>query len=77
MHHHDVTAALCSRAATAGLLSVPLKDIQSSSFSSFCSGDVDLLKEECQTLKDQCQTLKEDNRRLSDRLQLLQRQRTW
>ncbi|XP_029993311.1 coiled-coil domain-containing protein 136-like isoform X2 [Sphaeramia orbicularis] len=39
-------------------------------------GDVDLLKEECQTLKEECQTLKEDNRRLSDRLQLLQRQRT-
>lgn len=41
------------------------------------SGDVDLLKEECRMLKEECQTLKEDNRRLSERLQLLQRQRTW
>lgn len=40
-------------------------------------GDVDLLKEECRVLKEECQTLKEDNRRLSERLQLLQRQRTW
>lgn len=39
-------------------------------------GDVDLLKEECRMLKDECQTLKEDNRRLSEKLQLLQRQRT-
>ncbi|KAM4618183.1 uncharacterized protein ccdc136a [Polymixia lowei] len=39
-------------------------------------GDVGLLKEECSTLRDECQTLKEDNRRLSERLQLLQRQRT-
>ncbi|XP_031720080.1 coiled-coil domain-containing protein 136-like isoform X2 [Anarrhichthys ocellatus] len=39
-------------------------------------GDVDLLKEECRTLKEECQTLKEDNRRLTERLQLLQRQRT-
>ncbi|KAM7414850.1 hypothetical protein PAMA_019597 [Pampus argenteus] len=39
-------------------------------------GDVDLLKEECRMLKEECQTLKEDNRRLSERLQLLQRQRT-
>ncbi|XP_032380491.1 coiled-coil domain-containing protein 136 isoform X2 [Etheostoma spectabile] len=39
-------------------------------------GDVDLLKEECRVLKEECQTLKEDNRRLSERLQLLQRQRT-
>lgn len=41
------------------------------------SGDVDLLKEECRMLKEECQSLKEDNRRLSERLQLLQRQRTW
>lgn len=40
-------------------------------------GDVDLLKEECRMLKEECQTLKEDNRRLTERLQLLQRQRTW
>ncbi|XP_034032192.1 coiled-coil domain-containing protein 136-like isoform X2 [Thalassophryne amazonica] len=39
-------------------------------------GDVDLLKEECRMLREECQTLKEDNRRLSERLQLLQRQRT-
>ncbi|TNN82098.1 Coiled-coil domain-containing protein 136 [Liparis tanakae] len=39
-------------------------------------GDVDLLKEECRTLREECQSLKEDNRRLSERLQLLQRQRT-
>uniref|UniRef100_A0A1A7YT10 Coiled-coil domain containing 136b n=1 Tax=Iconisemion striatum TaxID=60296 RepID=A0A1A7YT10_9TELE len=39
-------------------------------------GDVDLLKEECRMLKEECQTLKEDNRRLSEKLQLLQRQRT-
>ncbi|XP_029697721.1 coiled-coil domain-containing protein 136 isoform X2 [Takifugu rubripes] len=39
-------------------------------------GDVDLLKEECRILKEECQSLKEDNRRLSERLQLLQRQRT-
>lgn len=39
-------------------------------------GDVDLLKEECRVLKEECQTLKEDNRRLSEKLQLLQRQRT-
>ncbi|KAK9516482.1 hypothetical protein VZT92_024407 [Zoarces viviparus] len=39
-------------------------------------GDVDLLKEECRTLREECQTLKEDNRRLTERLQLLQRQRT-
>ncbi|XP_067357801.1 coiled-coil domain-containing protein 136-like isoform X5 [Channa argus] len=39
-------------------------------------GDVDLLKEECRMLKEECQTLKEDNRRLTERLQLLQRQRT-
>ncbi|XP_068459361.1 coiled-coil domain-containing protein 136-like isoform X2 [Clinocottus analis] len=39
-------------------------------------GDMDLLKEECRTLREECQTLKEDNRRLSERLQLLQRQRT-
>ncbi|XP_075995713.1 uncharacterized protein LOC142989868 isoform X2 [Genypterus blacodes] len=39
-------------------------------------GDVDLLKEECRTLRDECETLKEDNRRLTERLQLLQRQRT-
>lgn len=41
------------------------------------SGDVDLLKEECRMLREECQTLKEDNRRLTERLQLLQRQRTW
>ena len=46
-------------------------------FISAPSGDVDLLKEECRMLKEECQTLKEDNRRLSERLQLLQRQRTW
>ena len=40
------------------------------------SGDVDLLKEECNTLREECVTLKEDNSRLSDRLQQLQRQRT-
>uniref|UniRef100_A0A8C6MEP1 Coiled-coil domain containing 136b n=2 Tax=Nothobranchius furzeri TaxID=105023 RepID=A0A8C6MEP1_NOTFU len=39
-------------------------------------GDVDLLKEECCMLREECQTLKEDNRRLSEKLQLLQRQRT-
>ncbi|KAF6714988.1 Coiled-coil domain-containing protein 136 [Oryzias melastigma] len=39
-------------------------------------GDVDLLKEECRKLREECQTLKEDNRRVSERLQLLQRQRT-
>ncbi|XP_020559561.1 coiled-coil domain-containing protein 136 isoform X2 [Oryzias latipes] len=39
-------------------------------------GDVDLLKEECRKLREECQTLKEDNRHLSERLQLLQRQRT-
>ncbi|KAM6926086.1 sarcolemmal membrane-associated protein-like isoform 1-T2 [Lycodopsis pacificus] len=39
-------------------------------------GDVDLLKEECRTLREECQTLKEDNGRLTERLQLLQRQRT-
>ncbi|XP_074533527.1 uncharacterized protein LOC141796365 [Halichoeres trimaculatus] len=39
-------------------------------------GDVDLLKEECRMLKEECQTLKEENRRISERLQLLQRQRT-
>lgn len=39
-------------------------------------GDVDLLKEECRVLKEECQALKEDNRRLSEKLQLLQRQRT-
>ncbi|XP_024912326.1 coiled-coil domain-containing protein 136-like isoform X2 [Cynoglossus semilaevis] len=39
-------------------------------------GDVDLLKEECRTLREECQTLKEDNVRLSERLHLLQRQRT-
>ncbi|XP_061576967.1 coiled-coil domain-containing protein 136-like isoform X2 [Cololabis saira] len=39
-------------------------------------GDVDLLKEECRMLREECQALKEDNRRLSERLQLLQRQRT-
>ncbi|KAL6106511.1 ccdc136 [Pungitius sinensis] len=39
-------------------------------------GDVDLLKEECRTLREECQTLKEDNIRLTERLQLLQRQRT-
>ncbi|KAK5902004.1 hypothetical protein CesoFtcFv8_007307 [Champsocephalus esox] len=39
-------------------------------------GDVDLLKEECRTLREECETLKEDNRRLTERLQLLQRQRT-
>ncbi|XP_071753633.1 uncharacterized protein LOC139910280 isoform X1 [Centroberyx gerrardi] len=39
-------------------------------------GDVGLLKEECRMLKEDCQTLKEDNKRLSERLQLLQRQRT-
>uniref|UniRef100_A0A8C5N1N2 Uncharacterized protein n=1 Tax=Gouania willdenowi TaxID=441366 RepID=A0A8C5N1N2_GOUWI len=43
----------------------------------FVTGDVDLLKEECRMLREECQTLKEDNRRLSERLQLLQRQRTW
>lgn len=41
------------------------------------SGDVDLLKEECRMLREECQALKEDNKRLSERLQLLQRQRTW
>uniref|UniRef100_A0A3Q3J7N9 Coiled-coil domain containing 136b n=1 Tax=Monopterus albus TaxID=43700 RepID=A0A3Q3J7N9_MONAL len=40
------------------------------------SQDVDLLKEECRMLREECQALKEDNRRLSERLQLLQRQRT-
>ncbi|XP_040018681.2 uncharacterized protein LOC120809129 [Gasterosteus aculeatus] len=39
-------------------------------------GDMDLLKEECRTLREECQTLKEDNIRLTERLQLLQRQRT-
>ncbi|KAK7891107.1 hypothetical protein WMY93_023070 [Mugilogobius chulae] len=39
-------------------------------------GDVDLLKEECRVLKEECETLKQDNRRLSEKLQLLQRQRT-
>ncbi|XP_077453100.1 uncharacterized protein LOC144071667 isoform X3 [Stigmatopora argus] len=39
-------------------------------------GNVDVLKEECQTLREECQALKEDNQRLSERLQLLQRQRT-
>lgn len=56
-----------------------MKEIWISSFLTFVvlSGDVDLLKEECRMLKEECQTLKEDNRRLSERLQLLQRQRTW
>lgn len=44
---------------------------------SVVTGDVDLLKEECRKLREECQTLKEDNRHLSERLQLLQRQRTW
>lgn len=39
-------------------------------------GDVDLLKEECRMLKEECQNLKEDNKRLTEKLQLLQRQRT-
>ncbi|XP_061678858.1 coiled-coil domain-containing protein 136 isoform X2 [Syngnathoides biaculeatus] len=39
-------------------------------------GDVDLLTEECRTLRGECQALKDDNRRLSERLQLLRRQRT-
>uniref|UniRef100_A0AAV2KY72 Coiled-coil domain-containing protein 136-like n=1 Tax=Knipowitschia caucasica TaxID=637954 RepID=A0AAV2KY72_KNICA len=39
-------------------------------------GDVDLLKEECRVLKEECAALKEDNKRLSEKLQLLQRQRT-
>ncbi|XP_021163139.2 coiled-coil domain-containing protein 136 isoform X2 [Fundulus heteroclitus] len=39
-------------------------------------GDVDLLKEECRVLREECQTLKENNRGLTERLQLLQRQRT-
>lgn len=36
-------------------------------------GGVCQLREECMTLKGECQTLKDDNRRLSERLQLLQR----
>ncbi|XP_014840291.1 PREDICTED: coiled-coil domain-containing protein 136-like isoform X1 [Poecilia mexicana] len=39
-------------------------------------GDVDLLKEECRMLREECQTLKENNRGLTEKLQLLQRQRT-
>ncbi|KAM6960925.1 uncharacterized protein FYW47_009496 isoform 1-T1 [Aplochiton taeniatus] len=39
-------------------------------------GGVVALREECQSLREECQTLKEDNLRLSNRLQLLQRQRT-
>ncbi|KPP73449.1 coiled-coil domain-containing protein 136-like [Scleropages formosus] len=39
-------------------------------------GDVGQLKEECRVLKDECQTLKDENRKLSERLQLLQLQRT-
>ncbi|XP_076120182.1 sarcolemmal membrane-associated protein isoform X1 [Alosa pseudoharengus] len=36
-------------------------------------GGVCQLREECMTLKEECQTLKDDNRRLSERLHLLQR----
>ncbi|KAL2093985.1 hypothetical protein ACEWY4_011297 [Coilia grayii] len=36
-------------------------------------GGVCQLREECMTLKEECQTLKDNNRRLSERLQLLQR----
>ncbi|XP_043981546.1 coiled-coil domain-containing protein 136-like [Gambusia affinis] len=39
-------------------------------------GDVDVLKEECRMLREECQTLKENNRGLTEKLQLLQRQRT-
>ncbi|XP_038150243.1 coiled-coil domain-containing protein 136-like isoform X2 [Cyprinodon tularosa] len=39
-------------------------------------GDVDLLKEECRMLREECESLKESNRRLTEKLQLLQRQRT-
>ncbi|MFT7812582.1 coiled-coil domain-containing protein 136-like isoform X1 [Arapaima gigas] len=39
-------------------------------------GDVGQLKEECRILKDECQALRDDNRQLSERLQLLQLQRT-
>ncbi|XP_056138259.1 coiled-coil domain-containing protein 136 isoform X2 [Lampris incognitus] len=39
-------------------------------------GDMGSLKDECLGLQQECQALKEDNIRLSERLQLLQRQRT-
>ncbi|XP_056455223.1 coiled-coil domain-containing protein 136-like isoform X1 [Gadus chalcogrammus] len=39
-------------------------------------GDVFLLKEECCTLREECQTLRAENRQISERLQLLHRQRT-
>ncbi|CAL8358931.1 unnamed protein product [Lota lota] len=39
-------------------------------------GDVGLLKEECSTLREECQALREENRQISERLQLLHRQRT-
>ncbi|XP_047242516.1 coiled-coil domain-containing protein 136-like isoform X2 [Girardinichthys multiradiatus] len=39
-------------------------------------GDMELLKEECRMLREDCQTLKENNRGLTEKLQLLQRQRT-
>ncbi|KAM9503765.1 uncharacterized protein ACWYII_000881 isoform 1-T1 [Salvelinus alpinus] len=39
-------------------------------------GDVGTLRQECVTLREECETLKDDNRRLTEKLQLLQLQRT-
>ncbi|XP_041692818.2 coiled-coil domain-containing protein 136-like isoform X1 [Coregonus clupeaformis] len=39
-------------------------------------GDIGTLKQECVTLREECETLKNDNRRMTERLQLLQLQRT-
>ncbi|XP_014003164.1 coiled-coil domain-containing protein 136 isoform X7 [Salmo salar] len=39
-------------------------------------GDIGTLRQECVTLREECETLKDDNRRLTEKLQLLQLQRT-
>ncbi len=40
------------------------------------TGDMDQLMEECRSLKDECQTLKNDNKQLSEKLEMLEQQRS-